>query len=128
GRIVRQMLAEGRLLAAIGAACGAAIAVWLSRFLVGLLTTESNGIVVTLSLDWRIFGFAAALALATCLLFGLLPAIRATRTSPGAAMKAGSRGSTDTREGFGLHRALVVPQVAVPLVLVVGPRVFVRIP
>ena len=47
------------------------LAVWLSQFLVGFLTTDSNRIFVALSLDWRIFGFAAALALATCLLFGL---------------------------------------------------------
>jgi putative ABC transport system permease protein len=126
GRIVRQMLAESLLLAAIGAACGAAIAVWLSQFLVGFLTTDSNRIFVTLSLDWRIFGFAAALAVATCLAFGLLPAIRATRTPPGAAMKAGSRGSTDTRERFGLRRALVITQVALSLVLVVGALLFVR--
>jgi predicted permease len=126
GRIVRQMLAESLLLAAIGAAGGAAIAVWLSQFLVGFLTTESNRIFVALSLDWRIFGFAAALAAVTCLLFGLLPAIRATRTAPGAAMKAGSRGSTDTRERFGMRRALVVAQVALSLVLVVGAVLFVR--
>jgi len=126
GRIVRQMLAESLLLAGIGAACGAALAVWLSQFLVGFLTTDSNGIFVALSLDWRIFGFAAALALATCLLFGLLPAIRATRTPPGAAMKSGSRGSTDPRERFGLRRALVITQVALSLVLVVGALLFVR--
>ena len=102
------------------------LAVWLSQFLVGFLTTDSNRIFVALSLDWRIFGFAAALALATCLLFGLLPAIRATRTPPGAAMKAGSRGSTDTRERFGLRRALVIAQVALSLVLVVGALLFVR--
>ena len=126
GRIVRQMLAESLLLAAIGAACGAAIAVWLSRFLVAFLRTESNRIFVALSLDWRVFGFATALAALTCLLFGLLPAIRATRSSPGAAMKAGSRGSTDTRERFGMRRTLVVAQVALSLVLVVGALLFVR--
>ena len=62
----------------------------------------------------------------TCLLFGLMPAIRVTGTAPGAAMKAGSRGSTDTRERFGLRRALVVVQVALSLVLVVGALLFVR--
>lgn len=126
GRIVRQMLAESLLLAAIGAACGAALAQWLSRFLVAFLTTDTNRIFVALSLDWRMFGFTAALAAITCLLFGLLPAIRATRTAPGVAMQAGSRGSTDSRERFGMRRALVVAQVALSLVLVVGALLFVR--
>src|SRR5262249_56898015 len=67
-----------------------------------------------------------ALAIATCVIFGLTPAIRATATEPGAAMKAGSRGSTDSRERFGLRRALVIAQVALSLVLVVGALLFVR--
>src|SRR5262249_56160067 len=67
-----------------------------------------------------------ALAIATCVIFGLTPAIRATATEPGAAMKAGSRGSTDSRERFGLRRSLVVAQVALSLVLVVGALLFVR--
>src|SRR4029079_10230924 len=79
-----------------------------------------------LALDWRIFAFTAALAVATCLVFGLMPALRVTGTAPGAAMKAGSRGSSDTRERFGLRRALVVMQVALSLVLVVGALLFVR--
>jgi putative ABC transport system permease protein len=126
GRIVRQLLAESLLIAAIGAASGAVLAQWLSRFLVNFLTTDTNRMFVTLALDWRIFAFTASLAAATCLIFGLMPALRATGTSPGAAMKAGSRGSTDTRERFGLRRALVVLQVAASLVLVVGALLFVR--
>jgi putative ABC transport system permease protein len=126
GRIVRQLLVESLLIAAIGAASGAVLAQWLSRSLVNFLTTDNNRIFVTLALDWRIFTFTAGLAVATCLIFGLMPAIRATGTSPGAAMKAGSRGSTDTRERFGLRRGLVVLQVALSLVLVVGALLFVR--
>jgi predicted permease len=126
GRIVRQMLAESLLIAAIGAALGALLAQWLSRFLVDFLTSDNNRIFVELTIDWRVFAFTTALAAITCLLFGLMPAIRATSTAPGVAMKAGSRGSTDTRERFGLRRALVVLQVAVSLVLVVGALLFVR--
>jgi putative ABC transport system permease protein len=126
GRVIRQLLAESLLIAAVGAAGGALLAQWLSRFLVGFLNTDSNQVFVALSLDWRVFAFAAVLAGATCLIFGLVPAIRATGTAPGAAMKAGSRGSTDTRERFGIRRALVVVQVALSLVLVVGALLFVR--
>ena len=126
GRIIRQLFAESLLIAAIGAAGGAILAQWLSRFLVNFLNTESSQIFVALSLDWRIFAFAAALAGLTCLVFGLVPAIRVTGTSPGSAMKAGGRGSTVSRERFGLRRMLVVAQVALSLVLVVGALLFVR--
>ena len=105
---------------------GAVLAQWLSRFLVDFLTNDTTRIFVDLSLDWRVFGFTTALAVLTCLLFGLLPAMRATAQTPGAAMKAGSRGTTDTRERFGVRRVLVVAQVALSLVLVVGALLFVR--
>jgi putative ABC transport system permease protein len=125
-RVVRQLSSESLLIAGLGAVCGAVLAQWLSRFLVNFLTSDNAPIFVHLALDWRIFAFTAALAVATCLVFGLMPAIRVTGTAPGAAMKAGSRGSSDTRERFGLRRALVVLQVALSLVLVVGALLFVR--
>src|SRR5262249_35105365 len=93
---------------------------------VRLMTTESNRLFVELQADWRVFAFTAALAVCTCLIFGLTPALRATATEPGAAMKAGTRGSTDSRERFGLRRGLVIVQVALSLVLVVGALLFVR--
>jgi predicted permease len=126
GRVVRQLLAESLLLAAIGGAGGLLVAQWLSRFLVGLLTTESNRMFVDLTTDWRVFAFAVTLACLTCLIFGVTPAMRATSTQPGVAMKAGSRGMTDSRDRFGLRRGLVVAQVAMSLVLVVGALLFVR--
>jgi putative ABC transport system permease protein len=126
GRVVRQLLAESLLIAAVGAASGALLALWLSRFLVNFLTSDNAPIFVSLALDWRIFAFTSVLAVVTCLVFGLMPAIRVTGTAPGAAMKAGSRGSSDSRERFGLRRALVVLQVALSLVLVVGALLFVR--
>jgi predicted permease len=126
GRVIRQLFAESLLLAALGGIGGFVVAKWSSRFLVALMTTESNRMFVDLTTDWRIFAFTGTLALMTCLIFGLTPAIRATSTEPGAAMKAGSRGSTDSRERFGLRRSLVVVQVAMSLVLVVGALLFVR--
>jgi putative ABC transport system permease protein len=125
-RVVRQLLAESLLLSVLGGIGGILIARWLSGFLVRLMTTESNRLFVELPTDWRIFAFTASLAVLTCLIFGLTPAIRATADEPGAAMKAGSRGSTDSRERFGLRRGLVVVQVALSMVLVVGALLFVR--
>jgi len=125
-RLIRQMLAESLLLAAMGAACGALLAQFLSGYLVRFLSTNDSPLYVDLGMDWRIFGFTAALAVLTCLLFGLMPALRATRTNPGALIKASGRGLTDARERFGLRRILVVAQVALSLVLLVGALLFVR--
>ena len=78
-----------------------------------------------LGLDGRVLGFTAAIALGTCLLFGLAPALRATRIAPAAAMRAGGRGLTTGRERFSLRRSLVVAQVALSLVLLVGALLFI---
>ena len=123
GRLIRQLLVESLLLAGVGAALGAALALVLSRFLVAFLSTSDKPVFLDLVPDWRVLGFAAGLAVLTCLLFGLAPAIRATRT---AVMKAGGRGMTASRERFSLRRALVVAQVAFSLVLVAGALLFSR--
>ncbi len=126
GRLIRQLLAETLLLTAIGAAAGAALAQGLSRYLVSFLTTSNNGLFIELAPDWRVLAFTAAVAILTCILFGLTPALRATRTAPAAAMRASGRGLTGDRERFGLRRTLVVTQVALSLVLLVGALLFVR--
>ena len=125
-RIVRQLMSESLLLAVAGAVCGALLAGWMSGFLVSFLDTASDAVFVDLRPDPRVFGFAATLALVTCVLFGLAPAIRATHTEPASSMKSGTRSVTDGRERFGLRRALVVIQVALSLVLLVGALLFVR--
>jgi putative ABC transport system permease protein len=125
GRIVRQLMAESLLIAAVGAAAGALLARWLSTSLVAFLSSESNRLFVDLPLDGRVLAFTSGLAVLTCVLFGLAPAVRATHVAPAAAMKSGGRGVTSSRERFGLRRALVVAQMALSLVLVVGALLFV---
>ena len=94
--------------------------------LVAFLSTSQNQIFVELAPDWRVLGFAAGLAILTCILFGLTPAIQASRTEPGVSLKNGARGSTGGREHFLLRRALVVSQVALSLVLLTGAFLFMR--
>ncbi len=126
GRLIRQLLAESLLLTLIGTAAGAFLAQFLSRYLVSFLTTGDNPLFVELSPDWRVLGFTAAVAILTCILFGLTPALRATRTAPASAMKAAARAVTADRQRFGLGRALVIGQIALSLVLLVGALLFVR--
>jgi putative ABC transport system permease protein len=125
-RIIRQMLSESLLIAALGAAAGLVVARWFSAFLVSFLSTDTNPLFVDLASDWRVFAFTTGMAASACLIFGLTPAVRATRTAPMSTMKAGSRSMTDSRERFGIRRVLVVTQIALSLVLVVAALLFVR--
>ncbi len=126
GRLIRQLLAESLLLAVTGAVAGAVLASFLSRYLVSFLTTKDSPLFVELGADWRVFGFMAGLAILTCILFGLTPALRASRAVPASALRASGRGLTADRGKFGLRRMLVISQVSLSLVLLVGALLFVR--
>ncbi|PYT20677.1 MAG: hypothetical protein DMG58_33505, partial [Acidobacteria bacterium] len=126
GCLMSQLLAESLLLAIVGAVLGVFLARMLSQFLVLFLSAEGDPLFVDLAPDWRVFAFTAVLAILTCILFGLAPALRATRANPGVAMKSGGRGLTASRERFGLRRMLVVSQIAMSLVLLVGALLFAR--
>lgn len=125
-RLITQLLSESMILALLGAALGAGLAALLSRGLVAFLTTEQNKMFIGLGIDWSILGFTTGIAILTCVLFGLAPALRATRVEPSSVMRASGRGLTAGREKFSLRRALVVAQVAMSLVLLAGALLFVR--
>jgi predicted permease len=111
-RIIRQLLVETLLLTVAGTVLAALLAQGLSRFLVSLIGTGANAVFLDLTPDWRVLGFTAGVAAVTCLLFGLTPALRATRVDIGAVMKATGRGVIGGRGRFSLRRARVVIQVA----------------
>jgi predicted permease len=125
-RLIRQLLSESILLAAAGAALGIAVSAVLSRVIVRFQSTDYDQVKLDLSTDWRVIAFTAAVAVATCVVFGLAPAWRSSRIEAGAAMKAGGRGMTAGRERFSFQRILVVTQIAISLVLLVGAALFVR--
>ena len=125
-RVVRQLLVETLLLTVLGTALGALLAQALSAFLVAFISTKAETVFLDLNPDWRVLGFTTAVALLTCLLFGLTPALRASRIDPGTVMKSVGRGLTASRERFSLRRALVVVQVALSLVLVASALLFTR--
>jgi putative ABC transport system permease protein len=125
-RLLSQLLCESLLLAVVSALAGLLLGRVMSQTLVAMISTSRNVFTLQLTPDWRVFAFTAGVAVLTCLVVGLVPALRATRGSPGDVLKSSSRGSTSDHESLGLRRALVVVQVAVSLVLVVGALLFVR--
>ncbi|HKV63340.1 MAG TPA: ABC transporter permease [Candidatus Acidoferrum sp.] len=126
GRMIRELLSEGLLLAIAGSLCGLFLAFALSRLLVAFISTSDSQVFLDLGADWRVLAFTTSLAVLTTLLFGLAPAVRATRAEPAALLQSGSRGSTGGRERFSLRRVLVVSQVALSIVLLVGALLFAR--
>ena len=125
-RMIRELLSESILLAVAGSLCGLFLAFAVSRMLVAFLSTANNQIFLDLGTDWRVLGFATALAVLTTVLFGLAPALRATRVEPAALLQSGSRGMTGGRGRFSLRRILVVSQVALSVVLLMGALLFAR--
>jgi putative ABC transport system permease protein len=123
-RLIRQVLSESLLLSLAGAVAGAVLARTLSRGLVAFLNTANNPVSLVFKQDWRLFAFLLVVSLVTCVLFGLAPALRASRTAPGAAMKTGGHGMTASRGRLGFRGALVVSQVALSLVLLFGALLF----
>jgi predicted permease len=125
-RLMRQLLAEGFVLAACGAVLGWAIGNASSRSILWLLRAEDPSLQLHLGLDWRVLAFTGVVAVAACILFDLIPAWRSSRATPMTALKSGSRGTTAGRERYSFQRALVVTQIAVSMVLLVAALLFVR--
>jgi predicted permease len=120
GRLVRQLLAESVLLAGGGGMLGMVFAVWGGDLLAAMLDI---GHVDRVQPDWRVFGFALAVSLAASVLFGLAPALRATRVDLNAEFQGGSR-TIGVRPALRLARWLVVVQVALSSVVLVGAGLF----
>src|SRR5215813_12277477 len=124
-RLVRQLLTESMLLAALGGAVGVVFAFWGKSALVAL-TDKDTGFLpsgVDLSLNWRVLAFTFAVSLLTGALFGLAPAWRATGQDLSTALKQGRR---TTGAVSRLSKGLIVAQVALSLLLLVGAGLFIR--
>lgn len=124
GRLIQQLLTESLLLALLGGLMGLFLARTLSQILVASLGTQGDPVFLDLKPDWRLLTFTLGLASLTCVLFGLVPGLRASRVSPSAAFRTTVRGVTASHRRFGLRQALVISQVALSLVLVVGALLF----
>jgi putative ABC transport system permease protein len=127
-RLARQVFAESVVLAAGGTTLGVLIASWGSRVLVRELArqpdTQSTTVFLDLSLNWHLLAFAIAAAVATVMLFGIAPALRASGVTPMDTMKGG-RGTIGGARAR-LSSGLVVVQLTISVVLVVAAGLFVR--
>lgn len=126
GRLVRQMLVESVVLASFGAAAGLGVAFLLTRSLLAMVPQTGAPLLVSASPDARILLFTLGVTVLTALIFGLLPAFKASRPDPWTTLKdtigsiAGGRGSVFMRKG------LVAAQVALSFLLLFGAGLFVR--
>lgn len=124
GRIVRQLLAENVLLALTGGVLGVLLAAWgtgnMSRAL------ESVPYWMRFTLDGPVLLFALAASVASGLVFGLVPAVQATKIELRRTLKDGDGGRRRPVNGQRLRSALVVGEVAVALVLLIGASLFAR--
>jgi predicted permease len=125
GRVVRQLLAEALLLAGLGAALGTLLAWWSRSLLLALRPFGNTNVVLDLPLDASVLGFTTAVAILTTLVFGLAPALRATRVDLTADFQGGTRLLGAGRRSR-LSQALMVVQMALSLVLLVSTGLFVR--
>jgi putative ABC transport system permease protein len=125
-RLMRQLLTECLLLSAAGAVLGLLLARWGTALMVRWLSTSRNAVFLDLSLHTGILIFTSAVTVATGLIFGVLPAMRATRISPAASMRGSEREGAGAQAHSHSGRWIVAFQVASSLVLLVGASLFVR--
>jgi predicted permease len=122
-RLVRQLLVESIVLAVAGGICGVLLASVATRLLVAYMSAGQTPIVLELNPDQRVLMFTAAVSVLTGILFGLTPALRATRIDLTPSLKTVGR---SVRGGLRSGKILCVAQVALSLVLLIGAGLFVR--
>ncbi len=125
GRIVRQLLTESLMLTAVGSLFGIAISVWGSRELIALAAAGVNWR-IPMGSGWRLLAFTTLVSAAAACLFGLVPALMATRLDLNSALQGSRRTQTPSRSRRMASRVFVVAQVSVSLLLVATASLLVR--
>jgi putative ABC transport system permease protein len=124
-RLIRQLLIENLVVAAAGGALGLGLGSAMIRGLIALAPPYSLPSEADLSIDVHILLFTLAISLLTALLFGLAPAIHATRVDPASSMKEGGRSNTSGAGRARLRSTLIVSEVALAFVLLAGAALLV---
>ncbi len=129
GRLIRQLLTESVLLSAIGALAGLLVAQWGDELLLRMVSDTSAPVPLDVHVDWTVVAFTIGVTLLTGILFGLIPAIRATRLEMNLVLRGAARSIIGGERGSGrvpMGKILVAAQVAISLVLLVAAGLFVR--
>ncbi len=124
-RLLRQLLTESLSLGALGGAVGLLVAAWTVSVLVGLLPSGVPR-VEEISIDTRVLGFTLGISLLASLIFGLLPALRSTRTDLRRTFNEGGRRPSSGGSRHRLNKALVAAEITLSVVLVVGAGLMLR--
>jgi predicted permease len=120
GRIMRELMIQNTMLAVGGALLGVLLAPLVAQALISFLP-ETAG--YSSEVNSRVFLFALAVALVTGFIFGLAPAMQASRADPGSTLK---QESSTVMGGLGVRKLLVIGQISLALVLLIGSGLFVR--
>jgi predicted permease len=126
GQLIRQLLTEGTLLALIGGAAGLLLAFWAQSLLWSFRPPFLAVDAIDLQPDPRVLLFTLAVSMATGVLFGLAPAIQASRPDLVSELKEKTAAPTGSNRLFSLRNLLVSSQVALSLVALVGAGLFLR--
>ena len=124
GRLMQQLLTENLLLSLVGCGFGLVLAFWGTRLFALIVPTGFPELLRHISVDARVLAFALAISIGSSLLFGLMPALRASRVDLNDVLKEGARGSSGGRRRG--RSVLLVAEVALSMVLLVGAGLMMR--
>ena len=124
GRLLRQLLTESAVLALVGGSAGLLVALWTTDVL-QLLAPAALPRLSDVTIDAYVLAYSAAASLATSLLFGIVPALHASR-GESAALKEGGRSGSDGPKGRRVRSLLAIGELAVALMLLVGAALLIR--
>ncbi len=125
-RLFRQFLTESLLLSGLAGGIGLLIAFGAVRVLVSLLSDPTDPLDLPTGLDWRVLAFTATVTLFTGVLFGIVPALRASRVKMNISMREGGASGGYSGRRVSFSKIVVIGQVALSLLLIVGAGLFVR--
>ena len=124
-RIIRQLLTEATVLSVLGGALGLGLAIWGVDLLLALAPKDLTGL-KEVGIEYRVLGFTIAVSVLTGVLFGLAPALEASRPNLNESLKEGGRGAAAGGRSHRWRSAFVVVEVALALVLLIGAGLMIR--